>query len=79
MTPEQRAHRASALLADEVLTGAVSDLKQEATQRLLSPATPPERLNEARHAVWALDAVMARLQAYVDELAVDRAKRGHRQ
>lgn len=79
MNAEQKARRAEALLRDEVLTGAVSDLKDEATQRLLSPATPPERLNEARHAVWALDAVMARLQAYVDELAIDRAKRGHRQ
>lgn len=79
MTPEQRAARAAALLRDELVTGTVSDLKKEALDRLLSPATPPERLAEARQMVWALDAVIARLQAYVDEqLVIDRHQRGHR-
>lgn len=79
MTPDQRAARAAALLRDELVTGTVTDLKKEATERLLSPATPPERLQEARQMVWALDAVIARLQSYVDEqLVIDRHNRGHR-
>jgi len=78
MTPEDRARRADALLRDQVLTGAVDDLRREATDRLLSRGTPPEQLSEARHAVWALDAVMARLQSYLDEVVVADRKRGHR-
>lgn len=78
MTPEDRARRAEALLRDQVLTGAVADLRQEALDRLVSPATQPEKMSEARHAVWALDAVMARLQSYLDEVALADRKRGHR-
>lgn len=70
MTPEQRAARAAALLRDEVLTGAVADLTREATDRMLLKTTAVEQLSEARHMVWALQAVMDRLQAYVDEQAM---------
>ena len=80
MTPDDRAQRAAALLRDPVLTGAVSDLRQEAVERMLLPSLQADQLSEARHMVWALDAVMARLQAYVDEqLVIDRHQRGHRQ
>lgn len=77
LTVDQKAARARALLADEVLQAALADLRAEKVA-ILTGRTPDEQMREARHAVWALDALKARLQSIIDDadLAAARQKKG---
>jgi hypothetical protein len=73
LTVDQRAARARALLADEVLQEALAGLRAEKVA-ILTGRTPDEDMREARHAVWALDAIKARLQSFIDDQAMAEAR-----
>lgn len=64
-----RAERAKLLLQDETLGEAISSLRQQHIDTFTGQA-PAEQVMEARHAVWALDALKARLQSYIDDAVI---------
>lgn len=69
MDIKQKASRARALLSDLVLREAIDGLKDEQVAIFVGRAAP-EAVTEARHVVWALDALEARLKAFIDDEAV---------
>lgn len=72
MDIKQKASRARALLGDLVLREAIDGLREEQVAVFKGRAAP-EAVTEARHMVWALDALEARLQSFADdELLFDR-------
>lgn len=72
----QKASRARALLSDEILAEVLDGLRAEQVAVFEGRSTD-EQLKEARHMVWALDAVRARLQSLCDDMKMlERRKRG---
>lgn len=72
MDIKQKASRARALLGDLVLREAIDGLKEEQVA-IFTGRAPAEAVTEARHMVWALDALEARLQSFADdELVFDK-------
>lgn len=69
----QRGERAKLLLQDTVLLEALDSLRQQHIDTFTGKA-PAEQVMEARHAVWALDALQARLQSYIDDAAILRKR-----
>jgi hypothetical protein len=69
MDIRQKASRARALLGDPVLREAIDGLRDEQVA-VFSGRAPDEAVIEARHMVWALDALQARLQSFSDDEAV---------
>jgi len=69
MDIKQKASRARALLGDPVLREAIDGLRDEQVA-VFSGRAPDEAVIEARHMVWALDALQARLQSFSDDEAV---------
>lgn len=65
----RRADRAKLLLEDTVLMEAINSLKQQHIQTFTG-RSPESAVMEARHAVWALDALLARLQSYEDDAVI---------
>lgn len=64
-----RADRAMLLLEDPVLREALDSLRKQHIDTFTGRA-PVEQVQEARHAVWALDALQARLKSYVDDAVI---------
>ena len=72
MDIKQKASRARALLGDLVLREAIDGLREEQVA-IFTGRSAPEAVTEARHMVWALDALEARLKSFSDdELVFDR-------
>ncbi|MEY4863754.1 MAG: hypothetical protein RLZ51_1849 [Pseudomonadota bacterium] len=69
MDIKQKASRARALLGDLVLREAIDGLRADQIA-IFTGRAPDEVLIEARHMVWALDALEARLQSFSDDEAV---------
>lgn len=69
MDIKQKASRARALLGDLVLREAIDGLKDEQVA-IFTGRAPAEAVTEARHMVWALDALEARLQSFSDDEAI---------
>jgi hypothetical protein len=69
MEIKQKASRARALLGDLVLREAIDGLRAEQLA-VFTGRAPGEAVTEARHMVWALDALEARLQSFSDDEAV---------
>lgn len=65
----QKAARARALLADPTLREALDSLRADKI-KIFTGQGPVEALQEARHAVWSLDALEARLKSFVDDEAL---------
>lgn len=75
---KQRAQRAQQLIDDEVLGDVVANLREQWTDQFTGRGATDEEVKEARHMVWALDALRAGLQSVVDEAAIleHRNRRG---
>lgn len=69
MDIKQKASRARALLGDLVLREAIDGLREEQLA-IFTGRAPAEAVTEARHMVWALDALEARLQSFSDDEAI---------
>lgn len=68
----QKAARARNLLADPLLREAIDTLRTEQMD-VFAGRAPAEAVTEARHVVWALEALEARLNTYlVDEAIFER-------
>lgn len=65
----RRADRAQLLLQDEVLNEALDGLMKQHIETFTGRG-PEDAVMEARHAVWALEALRARLQSFVDDAAI---------
>lgn len=76
LDPIQKAGRARALLSDEVLGEVLDGLRDEQVAIFAGRSTD-EEMKEARHMVWALDAVRTRLQSFCDDAKMlERRKKG---
>ena len=72
MDIKQKASQARNLLANLVLREAIDGLRADQLAVFMGHA-PNEAVTEARHVVWALDALEARLASFVDdEVVFDR-------
>lgn len=69
MDIKQKASRARALLGDLVLREAIEGLRADQIA-VFTGRHAPEAVTEARHMVWALDALEARLKSFIDDEAV---------
>ena len=69
MDIKQKASRARALLGDLVLREVIDGLREEQLA-VFTGRAPAEAVTEARHMVWALDALEARLQSFSDDEAI---------
>jgi hypothetical protein len=69
MDVKQKASRARALLGDLVLREVIDGLREEQLA-IFGGRAPTEAVIEARHMVWALDALEARLQSFSDDEAI---------
>lgn len=69
MDIKQKASRARALLGDLVLREAIDGIKEEQVA-IFTGRAPAEAVTEARHMVWALDALEARLKSFLDDEAI---------
>lgn len=69
MDIKQKASRARALLGDLVLREVIDGLREEQLA-IFTGRAPAEAVTEARHMVWALDALEARLQSFSDDEAI---------
>lgn len=69
MDIKQKASRARALLGDLVLREVIDGLREEQLA-VFKGRAPSEAVTEARHMVWALDALEARLQSFSDDEAI---------
>jgi hypothetical protein len=69
MDIKQKASRARALLGDLVLREVIDGLREEQLT-IFKGRAPSEAVTEARHMVWALDALEARLQSFSDDEAI---------
>ena len=74
MDVTQKAQRARTLLADPLLREAIDGLRAE-QMAVFAGRAPGEAVTEARHILWALEALEVRLGSYMDDEAVFR----HRQ
>lgn len=74
LTPEQKAYRAAALLADEVLIEVLDQLKAEKTAIFEGRAASQADVEQARHMTWGFNEITVRLQSLVD----DQKVRAHR-
>jgi hypothetical protein len=66
MDIKQKASRARALLSDPILREVIDGLRADQVA-IFTGRAPDEVLTEARHMVWALDALEARLQSFSDD------------
>jgi hypothetical protein len=72
MNIKQKASQARNLLADPVLREAIDGLRGDQV-KVFTGRAPDEAVIEARHIVWALDALEARLASFTDdEVVFDR-------
>lgn len=69
MDIKQKASRSRALLGDPVLREAIDGLREEKIA-IFTGRAPAEAVTEARHMVWALDALEARLRSFSDDEAI---------
>lgn len=69
MDIEQRAARARALLGDPVLRDVIDTLRADQVA-IFAGRAPAEAVTEARHMVWALDAIEARLRSVTDDATI---------
>lgn len=69
MDIKQKASRARTLLSDPVLQEVFAGLRSEQVA-IFAGRAPAEAVTEARHMVWALDAIEARLVSFGDDEAV---------
>ena len=74
MDVTQKAQRAQILLRDPLLREALDGLRAEQVAVFAGHA-PGEAVSEARHILWALEALESRLGSYIDDEEVFR----HRQ
>jgi hypothetical protein len=66
MDIKHKAMQAKNLLADLVLREALDGLRQEQMEVFVGHG-PIEALTEARHIMWSLDALEARLSSFIDD------------
>jgi hypothetical protein len=66
MDIKQKASRARALLGDPILREAIDGIRDDQVA-IFTGRGPAEAVTEARHIVWALDALEARLKSLVDD------------